>query len=114
METNKLDSYKNYIKPFIKCYSNNPENIDEGLKFIRDLGASIGESLLVVKQVLQISLKDADYIIMNSETWKDLRAETLSIRHDLEKAVDVLAEEDKSFKVTKDTDYIHISKDFKQ
>lgn len=66
-------------------------DMDMVLQVIRDNGASQLQSTQLLINVLGFSLKDADQIIINSHTWRDLRQMNEDVR---DAFFDVLEDED--------------------
>lgn len=73
------------IQPYSKIlrekYLNetNPD-LEAFLLEIRGMGASQIESVRVLKEVMKLSLSEADEIVLNSKTWKDQFEGTIKLR----------------------------------
>lgn len=75
-----------YLESFKLAYNDTPENMEKALLEIRQLGASPMESLRVLMVALNLSIPEADNIILNSETWSDEKDNTISLREYFQKA----------------------------
>ena len=57
-------------------------NFDELLMKLRQVGASQKQCTVILKQKFDLSLREADQIVVNSETWKDFYAATSNSRRE--------------------------------
>lgn len=67
-------------------------DINFTLKKLREIGASEVDCVKVVKVELNIGLREADEIVLNSETWADKKAITLDFRENFHNSVEKLIE----------------------
>lgn len=54
--------------------------VEHALLHLRSIGATMGESVMVVKTVLLLSLPEADSLVLGSEAWRDERETTYEMR----------------------------------
>lgn len=76
-----------YDKIFRYGYLEAKESMEVALMKIRNEGASMCDSVKVLKNVLQISLSEADDLVVNSLTWKDWKKSVEELRQALETAL---------------------------
>lgn len=73
---------ENYIAYFNQNYA--ADNLEEVLLGLREMGATQIETLSVLRNELNLSLPEADEIVLNSETWKDMKEATIQLRNEFE------------------------------
>lgn len=71
---------KNYLKQFTHVYNRTQESIEEGLMHLKASGASQIDSVKVLMEALELTLTEADVIILNSSAWSDHKNITKNIR----------------------------------
>lgn len=75
------------IARFKKIYDGTEDSIEEGLSQLKTYGASQIDSIKVLNEVLGISLREADKIVLHSKAWNLQRDVTLDIRKDFDTQV---------------------------
>lgn len=80
----KIEDLRNKFREF---YSGN--NLEESLQLLKDYGASQMESVRVIKNELDISIKEADEMILNSTTWINEKEITIHLRNKLFEALEL-------------------------
>ena len=63
-----------------KAYYQGEESLETVLKELKASGASPMDCVKLLKRELEISLKEADQIVLNSQTWEDINDETIALR----------------------------------
>ena len=80
------------VNKFRENYSGN--NLEYTLEVLKNNGASQMESLKIIKNELDISMKEADLIILNSIAWTNEKEVTLQLRDNLFETLEKLHEEE--------------------
>jgi uncharacterized protein YdhG (YjbR/CyaY superfamily) len=78
----KNSSMENYITYFNQNYPSN--NLEEVLLGLREMGATQMETLRVLKSELKLTIPEADEIVLNSETWKDMKEANIQLRDEID------------------------------
>lgn len=58
----------------------NGNDLDKSMALLRKKGIGPGEMQIAIARVMNISLRDADKILLNSAVWADIRSNTMKIR----------------------------------
>lgn len=69
-----------FVKLFTSIYNGTQEGIEDGLSQLKDNGASQIDSVKVLIEALDISLREADGIVLNSIAWSNQKKITQNIR----------------------------------
>ena len=73
------------LKSIFKNSFKENNDIELALKKLREKGASQTDCVKIIKVELNVGLRKADEIVLNSETWKDTKTATLSLRKEFDK-----------------------------
>jgi len=71
---------KYYAELFAQNYQEKDKSIEEMLLFLRDKGASSIDCIMVLAENLDISLQDADEMVLNSQAWSDIQKITIEVK----------------------------------
>lgn len=71
-----------YDKIFEDVYDPKVNNRDEVICLLKEAGASQVDCLQTISKKLNLSLNEADEIVLHSEAWKDAKEQTLLLRED--------------------------------
>ncbi len=71
---------KTLLLKFEEVYNPEKPNIEAALVALRNAGATQMDCLKIIKQKLNLSIKEADEIILNSKTWSSHFDSNISIR----------------------------------
>lgn len=75
----KMSIIQSYQRVFRSSYDDN-SNLNSALEKIKKAGASMRDSVLVIKKELCLSIADADKIVIESRTWKNEKQLTMKVR----------------------------------
>ncbi len=81
-----FENINKYRKLFRIIYTDKT-NLNSALLYIRDNGANQMESVRVVMLELEVSLKEADGIVIRSSVWSDRKDDILDLRDKLERVL---------------------------
>lgn len=70
-----------FVNLFTSTYNGTQEGIEDGLSQLKDNGASQIDSIKVLMEALDISLREADGIVLNSIAWSNQKNITQNIRN---------------------------------
>jgi hypothetical protein len=70
-----------------EIYDGTNESLQTLLIELRKIGLTQMESLKLFMYKLNLSLREADDIILNSKAWEDRKADTLKLRDDFESSL---------------------------
>jgi hypothetical protein len=62
-------------------------SFETALQGIKNEGATIRDSVFVVAIVLNISIQEADVLVLNSETWSGIKKRVLGLRKEISSSV---------------------------
>jgi hypothetical protein len=66
---------------FESVYNGNSSNMEMALLRIKEAGATQMQSALVLIKKLELSIKDADYLIAHSDAWKGNKDAIINVRN---------------------------------
>ncbi|GAB4043108.1 hypothetical protein [Spirosoma litoris] len=70
-----MDSIATFLNAF-----ESEKDIEAGLLSLKNKGFSQVDSIKVLMRVLNVSLSEADKIVLNSTTWKDCKSDIIFLR----------------------------------
>jgi hypothetical protein len=81
----------NYKILFGSIYSQKDVNIEKALQALKENGASQVDSIMILMSELNLSLKEANQIVLNSNAWKFYKSYTEKIREEFGNFLDNLS-----------------------
>ncbi len=75
-------------KIFAENYSRNEESLQNTIRLLKEAGYSQMESLKCLMHELNLSIKEADLIILNAKAWSSEREDNLKLRGELGKQLE--------------------------
>lgn len=73
---------KKFEDIFEYCYNGSPDNLELALLKMKEGGATQMQSAVVLIEKLKLSIKDADYLIVHSNAWKENKDNLINGRNE--------------------------------
>lgn len=84
----EMNNFEQFEQLFDNWYKEKYPNLEPALIALRSAGASQMVSVLVVRKIRELSLNEADSIVINSATWSDLKDGVAALRDAFADAVE--------------------------